>query len=401
MAKKLTNLAVEKAKPGSTRREVPDGLLRGLYLIVQPSGARSWCVRYRHRGTPRKLTIGSWPAIDLATARDLGAKALRRAAEGFDPAGEKVATRAVTFDSVEHVIDDFIKRHAKRKRTAKELERILRREVEPRWRGRRIQDIAKRDAIALVDAIEARGAPAMAARAFSVVRTLFRWCVQKDIVAASPCAGITAGAARHRDRVLSDDELRRVWIACDAIGSPCDAIFRLLILTGCRRAEIANLRWSEVDLEGRLIKLPRERVKNDRPHEVYITDMALEVLERVPRGNPSDRVFPSYSFGRAKELLDRAIAAANGGTAIPPWRTHDLRRTVATGMARLGINLPVIERALNHVSGSFGGIVGVYQHYSFADEKRRALETWAAFVKSLVDGMPANVTRLADVRDAV
>jgi integrase len=368
---------------------------------VQPSGVKSWAVRYRHANKTRKLTLGSWPAIDLATARDLGSKALRRVAEGYDPAGEKIAKASLATDIVEHVIDDFIRRYVQHKRTAYEIERILRLDVVPRWRGRRIGDITRRDVIALVDAIEERGAPVMACRTLDAVKSMFGWCVSKDIVSISPCAGISAGRSHQRDRVLSDAELRLVWNAAGVISPRYGAIFRLLILTGCRRGEIADLRWSEVDLDMRLIKLPRERVKNDRPHEVYLTDMALAVLEPFLRVRNSDRVFPSGSFGGAKALLDAATAAGNPGTPVPAWRTHDLRRTVATGMARLGINLPVIERTLNHVSGSFGGIVGVYQHYSYADEKRRALEAWAAFVKSLVGGTPANVTRLADVREAV
>jgi len=407
MAKALTALAVEKAKPGTARREIPDGLLRGMYLIVQPSGAKSWAVRYRHRGTPRKFTIGAWPAIDLATARDLGAKALRRVAQGDDPAGEKIAARAAS-DSVEHVIADYIDRHVRRKRTAREIERILRREVEPRWKGRRVQDIAKRDCIALVDAIEQRGAPRMADRTFETVRGFFNWCKAKDIlIGPSPCDGVKPpGEKRQRDRVLTDAELRLVWNACDVVKWPYGPQVKLLVLTGCRRAEIANLRWSEVDLEGRMLRLPRERVKNNVAHDVPLSTAALSVLERIPHGR-NDLVFPSEngatpasSFARAKRRFDKAIAAANG-EAIRAWVVHDIRRTVASGMARLGINLPVIEKVLNHSSGTFKGIVGVYQRHEFADEKRAALETWARKVEALVEGTPANVTRLADVREAV
>jgi integrase len=395
MAKALTALAVEKAKSGTARREIPDGLLRGLYLVLQPSGARSWAVRYRHHGAPRKLTIGPWPAIDLATARDLGAKALRRVAEGGDPAGEKSVRRTTTSDAVEHVIADFIERHARQRRTGREIERILRREVEPYWKGRRIQDITKRDVIALVDAIEQRGAPIMANRTFGVVRVLFRWCVDKAILTASPCAGVRApGTARHRDRILTDAELQLVWNACDVVKWPYGPQVKLLILTGCRRAEIADLHWSEVDVEGRMLRLPRERVKNDVAHDVPLSAAALAILVRIPRSK-AGLVFPSEtgstpasSFARAKRRFDAAITAANG-KVIPKWVVHDLRRTVASGMARLGINLPVIEKCLNHTSGSFAGIVGVYQRHSFSDEKRAALEAWGRFVTSLVTNAPA------------
>jgi integrase len=397
MAKALTALAIEKAKPGAARREIPDGLLRGMYLVVQPSGVKSWAVRYRHRGVSRKLTLGAWPAIDLATARDLGAKALRRVAEGGDPAAEKQDTKRTTIaDSVEAVVADYLARHVRQKRTARETERILTREVVSAWKGRRIQDIAKRDIIAMIDTIEQR-APIMARRTFAIVRAFFSWCVDKDIIAASPCAGLKPpGKPRFRDRVLTDSELTRVWRAADVIGHPYGPQSKLLLLTGCRRAEIANLRWSEVDLEGRMIRLPRERVKNDTAHDVPLSDAALAVLDTLPRGK-SDLVFPSTNgrtptakFSQAKRRLDEAIAA-DGGAAVPKWVVHDLRRTVASGLARLGINLPVIERGLNHRSGSFAGIVSVYQHHSFADEKRRALEAWGRFVTALTEGKPANV----------
>jgi len=395
MTKALTALAVEKAKPGTARREIPDGLLRGLYLIVQPTGAKSWAVRYRNRGFPRKFTIGAWPAIDLATARDLGAKALRNVASGADPAAEKKdAKRSTTSDSVEHVIDDYLSRRVKQTRTARETERILKREVVSAWRGRRIQDIAKRDVISLIDSIEPR-APIMARRTFAIVRAMFSWCVDKDILSASPCAGLKPpGQQRFRDRVLSDVELVRVWRAADVIGLPYGPQIKLLILTGCRRAEISDLRWSEVDIEGRTIRLPRERTKNNMAHEVALSDQALAVLENLQRR--ADFVFPSANgrtstakFSKAKHRLDAAIAA-DGGASMPAWVVHDLRRTVASGLARLDINLPVIERILNHRSGSFAGIVGVYQHHSFSEKKRAALETWGRFVEALVSGRPSD-----------
>jgi integrase len=407
MAKALTALAVEKAKPGVVRREIPDGLLRGMYLVVQPSGVKSWAVRYRHRGVSRKLTLGAWPAIDLATARNLGATALRRVAEGFDPAAEKQDTKRVTIaDSVEHIIADYLARHVRQKRTARETERILRREVEPAWKGRRIQDIAKRDIISLIDAIEQRGVPIMARRTFAIVRAMFSWCVDKDILAASPCAGLRPpGQPRFRDRVLTDAEIARVWRAADVIGHPYGPQIKLLILTGCRRAEIADVRWSEVDIEGRMIRLPRERCKNDTAHEVPLSDAALAVLASIPRGR-TDLVFPSATgrtptakFSKAKSCLNAAIAA-DGDEAMPVWVVHDIRRTVASGLARLGINLPVIEKCLNHTSGSFAGIVGVYQRHSFADEKRAAFDAWGRFVAALVTDAPsANVVGLR--REAV
>src|SRR5262245_42067997 len=140
---RLTVRAVEAARPKTARQEIPDSLLVGLYLIVQPTGGKAWCVRYRHHGQPRNLTLGNWPAIDLKTARELAAKALRRNAEGHDPAREKVLARAAQADSVDRVVEEFLDRHVRRSnrpRTAEETERLLRLHVLPRWRGRMVHE---------------------------------------------------------------------------------------------------------------------------------------------------------------------------------------------------------------------------------------------------------------------
>src|SRR5262249_51483463 len=275
MAKSLTVRAIEAAKPGAARREIPDGLLAGLYLIVQPSGAKSWALRYRFRGRPRKFTIGSWPAIDLASARDLGRKALIPAKQGNDPGDEKKASyRAAAMarrDTVAAVAAEFLERYAKgntRESTWRETERILNKEVLPRWRGRPIQEITRRDVLELLDRIADRGAPIMANRTLATVRRMFGWCVERDVLPASPCTGVKPpGLEQSRDRILSDGELRLVWYACDKIAWPFGPLTKILLLTGQRRDEVAEMRWSEVDLEKKLWVIPRERMKNGVAHE--------------------------------------------------------------------------------------------------------------------------------------
>ena len=191
----------------------------GLYLVVQPSGAKSWAVRYRHHGQPRKHTIGSFPTVDLKTARLLGGKALRAAAEGRDPGREKMQDRAAKADSVDSVVEKFLERHVRRSnrpRTAQETERLLRLHVLPRWRGPHgARDYAPRRARRARPSCRWRR-PIAANRALAAVRKLFNWCVARDILSASPCAGVKPPTAeRSRDRVLSDDELRLVWQAAD------------------------------------------------------------------------------------------------------------------------------------------------------------------------------------------
>jgi integrase len=441
LTKALTAKRIESAPSGPIRTEIPDGLLVGLYLVVQPSGAKSFAVRYRHAGQPRKLTLGAFPALSLEVARDLGGKALRAAAEGRDPATEKQAAKADAKkaeveairsqrDLYENVAREFIERHAmktNRRSTSRETARILGLRPSPdnpallvdiggdvmsAWRGRRIQEITKRDIIALLDGVGDRGSPIMANRVLSAVRKLFNWCVSRDVIQISPCTLVSPPAPeRSRDRVLDDDELRLVWNAAHAEGWPFGPLVKLLILTGQRVSEVGEMRWDEVNKDQKLWTLPAERVKNGLRHEVPLSDPALAIIGTLPHIKTTKGfVFTTRrdaavsGFSRTKDNLDATIAGGLPDGASPPdhWTFHDLRRTVASGMARLGIQLQVIEKILNHRSGSFRGIVGVYQRHSYSDEKRKALEVWAAFVQSVVAGRsPVNVVRLKGPLDGV
>jgi integrase len=401
--------------------------------MVQPSGAKSFAIRYRYAGRPRKLTLGAFPAITLEAARDIGGKALRAAAEGRDPAREKQAAKGDAKrraaeeirgkrDLFENVAREFIERHAKprakkkgRPDAWKETGRILGikaspddpeklieegGEFIPHWRGRKIQEITKRDVVDRLEKIADR-APIMANRSLAAVRKMFNWAVTKDILAASPCIGIEAPSPEQsRDRILTDHELRLVWNAADADASPFGPLVQLLILTGQREAEVAGVCDDEIDRTTRLWTLSGQRTKNGERHEVPLSDPALEIIDAQPRIGAKrflfslDGVRPVTTFSRAKNRIDAAVVAACG-EPMPHWTFHDLRRTMVSGMARLGIELPVIEKCVNHKSGSFRGIVGTYQRHSFLDEKRKALEVWASFVQSTVSGKkPANVIPL-------
>jgi integrase len=379
---RLTVKSVETAAPSKDRREIPDGYVKGLYLIVQPSGAKSWAVRYRHGGRPRKYTIGNYPLYGLKEARERGIEALRAASEGRDPA----ATETLSVDSIESAVEEFLERHVRRNyrpKPMRETERLLRSHVVEAWRGRRVSSIARADVRRMLDRIVERGTPIAANRVHSVTRGLFNWLVGQEIIAASPCAGLKAPAGNEgsRDRALSDDELCRVWQAADQLG-PYGAMVRLLILTGQRRGEVAGMEWAELDLENRLWTLPRERVKNDRRHEVPLSPQAAAIIQSLPRIGDK-YVFSVNGTAPANNFADNCARLRGLLGDMSPWVIHDLRRTVASGMARLGISLAIIEKVLNHVSGSFAGIVGVYQRHEFAEEKRAALEKWAEHVESL------------------
>jgi integrase len=404
MAAALAVKSLENLRPGPVRREVPDGLLPGLYFVIQPSGKSSWACRYRADGRPRKLTLGAYPAINLKKARELAREAIGKVAEGIDPGTERKAAKAAAAipanDLIEVALKRYLAQHVRRNlrtSSADEIERLLEKEFAGPWRGRRLTQIARADIHAVLDSIVERGSPVQANRALAAFRAMCRWAVERGLIEANPCAGIRAPSAETaRDRILSDEELKTVWQAADGQEQPYAEFVKLLILTGQRRSEVAEMRWSEIDLDSRLWTLPKERAKNHRQHEIPLSDSAAALLRGLPRIGDSDFIFtlsgrrPICGYHLVKQRLDDLLPPD-----MPAWVFHDLRRTAASGMARLGINLPVIEKLLNHVSGSFAGIVGVYQRHSYDAEKRAAMQTWSRHVEAIVTGeAAANVVEL-------
>jgi integrase len=210
------------------------------------------------------------------------------------------------------------------------------------------------------------------------------------VISVSPAAAIRPAADETpRERVLTDDELAAVLAACAGLGAYGQGI-RLLLLSGQRRSEILNMAWSEIDLPGKTWNLPRERAKNNRAHQIPLCEPMLDCLRglcpAIESGLSKNPVFQPVSFSRMKGELDALLPAG-----MPAWVLHDLRRSAASGMASLGVQLPVIEKVLNHQSGSFRGVCGIYQRHSYATEKRAALDLWGAHVAAL----PVNPVALA------
>lgn len=210
MAKELTALSIAKIKPGPTRQEIPDGRVSGLYFVVQSSGKRGWAVRYRFGRKPCKLTLGAYPTIDLKRARQLAGEAKDKVEQGKDPGTEKKAIKAAAAipanDLVEHVVTQFLARHAKRQLragTAKEAARLLDKEIVVPWRGRRLSQIGRADIHDLLDSIVERGSPISANRTLGWFRGMCSWAVERGILNANPCVGIKPPAAEtSRDRVF-------------------------------------------------------------------------------------------------------------------------------------------------------------------------------------------------------
>jgi len=416
MAKVLTAKAVDAMKPIAIRQEIADGGLPGLYLIIQPKRERhgkelppvmSWAVRYRFDGKPKKHTIGSYPAYSLAQAREEAGKALRAVSEVRDPAVEKAARKARKLDLVEDAIDEFIQRHVEkenRPNTIRERKRLFEKEVKPKWRGRNMRTITRLEIIQFIDKTADR-APVLANRLLALLRKFFAWAVERDILEVSPMNKKIRppGQETTRDRILTDDEIRLLLLAADKQGYPFGPMVKMLLITGQRRSEVADAEWAEMEIGGndQLWVIPPERSKNRKEHFVPLASLMLSIIEALPRIKPSDddKTKPVYlfttsgttpvsGFSKAKTLLDATIleiarkeATERGEdpktVEIEPWTFHDLRRTAASGMARLSVPVHVVEAVLNHRSGSIKGVAAVYNRYDYAEEKRAALTAWA------------------------
>jgi len=410
MAKALTTKAIEVAKPSDNRREIPDPALSGLYLVIQPSGVKSWALRYRYAGKHKKLTLGRWPVMGLMDARAAATDAIEVVEHGNDPSVAKKATKAARMeaqlserDKIRTLAEQFGQRHLSTLKSGETVKRELHRHVVAVWGERDIHDIAKRDVIDLLDGIADSGRVVTANRVRAYLNKFLSWCVERDIIGQSPAMGVKPVAKeKSRDRVMTDDEIKWFWQACTIEGQPWGQLGHMLLLTGQRLGEVVNMTDREVS--GDLWHLTADRTKNGRAHDVPLSDAARDVLGAVERvkgdagyvfTTTGESALQGYHKGRnhiAKRMTEIA------GQEIPHWTFHDLRRTAATGMARLGIPVRVTEAVLNHVSGTGGGIVGVYQRHDYADEKRQALEAWAHFVGDLVEGTAGNVVRLVEAR---
>lgn len=375
-----------------------DDQLRGFGLRATPNGARSYVFQYRMGGREspsRRYTIGRhgspWTP---QTARREAERIAMLVHQRVDPVQADHERRRQAVDlAFESYVDTFVDLYLKKRWKQWPLGAgVLRREAVPVLRRKPLPLIKRSDLSLVWDRLADR--PAVARLTHATLRKLFRWAVSRGDLERSPLEGVDPPPpVAARDRVLSDDELAMVWWGCDELGYPFGDLLRLLIMTGQRREEVASLGWHELDRAKALWTLPAARAKNGKPHLVPLTSQAIEQLDHIAGGEEwpgSGLVFSTNGktsvsgFSKAKRRLDEYLVRAVGeGRAVEPWRVHDIRRTVATNLQRLGVRFEVTEAVLNHVSGSRGGIAGVYQRHDWAEEKRAALALWAGHLKSM------------------
>lgn len=413
---KLTQRGVDAIQPpASGRLEIWDTTLPGFGLRVSDRGRKTWVAMYRVGGKLRRYTLGTYPGMKLTEAREEARRAMGAATEGEDVAAAKIAARRAEPDdkipdTFGRVLDLYEKREGKARKSWPETRRILEKECAA-WLEREVSEITRRDVRDLLDAVVDRGSPVMANRLRAYLGTVFSWAADREIIALSPVVGVAKPAQeKSRDRVLTESEIREVWQAAGRQGYPFGSITRLCLLTAQRRGEVASARWSDVDLKTRTWTIPREFTKTDTGHTVPLSDMTIAELKALPRFRHSPLVFPSRSkrqatgndvtdagltpvsgWSRSKGNLDGFIHEARrkaaGGADVetmPHWTIHDLRRTAASGMARLGIAPHVIEKILNHSSGTISGVASIYNRHGYREEMQAALASWAAEVRRIV-----------------
>lgn len=402
---KITKQVVDRAGPGNRDRWVWDTEVRGFGLRVMPSGRKSYVVEYRlgaggRQAPKRRFTIGQhgspWTPD---SARKRAIEILADVIKGKDPVAERQEIRRTRDETVGYYVEAFIERYAKKEQKSwRETERTLQREFVPRLGRKKPKDVTRREIADCIDGVADR-APVMAHRTFAYVRRFFAWCVEQGFLETSPCVGMKPpSAGKARERVLNDEELTAIWRGVETLPFLWTAVFKLLILTGQRKNEVIGMEWSEVDLDAGLWKIPGRRTKNGRAHEVPLTPLMVEIIRSLPRIEGSPFVFtttgkkPMAGQSRIKQALDATIERAespkvgieDNSASIPHWTVHDIRRTAATGMARLGVPPHVADALLNHKGGVVSGVAAVYIRYGYLDERRAALETWEAHVVSLL-----------------
>jgi integrase len=406
----LTKLLIEKSTPSPGRQVVLwDRKVPGFGVRIFPSGKRIYFFRFRSKttGQQRRVTIGLHGPLTVEKAREAAADLYEPVRKGRDPVQERqqMAARRGP-DRIEAVVEEFLVRYMAGKERApryiEETRRNFAKHVLPRWQGRDIRGITRRDVIELLDAIVDEGKPVAANRTLAAVRKLFNWALQRGIIEASPVALVEMpGPERKRERTLAADEIRAVWDAAGELGYPFGHFFQMALATGQRREEVARMRWADIDEAERIWTLSSEMTKAGRAHVVPLSAFAQEILaeakerERLLQAEPdrarlrtcvfttrADRPISGYS--KAKARLDKVVATTRKGeglAAIDAWTIHDLRRTVGTGLGKLGVPRFIIARVLNHADRT---VTGIYDRHEYLEEKRLALEAWGTYLANLI-----------------
>ena len=372
---RFTDAYIKSLKPTASRYEKYDANLAGFGIRVSPSGAKSWMAFSRNMERKTRVTLGRYPHMLLGQARQRAMNTLMEMADGE-------FQRSTKLQLFEHALDDWYKKDQAQNKSFLQVKNAMELHVRPRLKDFKLANIEKRDIIKIIDRI-AMKAPTQANRVLAFTKRFFNWCVSRDLLAISPANGIAKAKTEvSRDRVLSKDELRTMYNATFEMPYPFGPLLRILTLTGQRLNEVAGVSWKEINLDAAKWELPRDRSKNKKSHVVHLSNPARKEFDALMNPTNQELVFtttgktPVSGFSKAKNQLDKI-------SGVNDWRLHDLRRTFATvATETLGYEPVVVDRVLNHVSGSVKGIAAVYQKGQYLDKRKIVLDAWADYVQS-------------------
>lgn len=385
---KITKKSIDALEAGSSSQFLWDTDLKGFGAKITPSGNISYVLQFRMGGREtiaRRYTIGAhgspWTPT---TARAEAERLLLLVGQGIDPVEADKQRRR---EAVDLAFDNYARlftRSCKGEGWRRLVERVVRLHLEPVLHKKPLPSITRADIVSVLDQMPDEQI-ANRRNVFAVMRRLFRWAVSRGDLDRSPMEGMeTPPPVKPRDRWLADHELRLIWNATPECHYCFGPIVRLLITTGQRREEVCGIQWQELDRRERLWTLPSQRTKNNEPNTIPLNQLAIAELDALAGGEKwprKGRVFATASgagftgYHKGKVKLDSVIEEREG-EPLPPWRLHDLRRTLATNFQRLGVRFEVTEAVLNHVSGSRAGVAGVYQRHDWKEEKVQALGDW-------------------------
>lgn len=438
----ITKRTVDAVQPGKADQFIWDTKVPGFGVKVTPTGSKVYVFQYRMANPgaaksvhARRMNIGKHGIFTPDQARTRAEELAAIVKLGTDPqqdARDKIAAKAeakrqaetkarldgeLVFEKVaERWLEEYELDH--RATSVGQAKVSVRKYLTPKLRGKPMPHISKADLQAALDAIPAKQ-KASRQQVFAYASILWRWALERGDIADNPVPSMAKPKApKARDRVLSDDELAAIWNATEAVRAPLGAFYRLLLLTGQRREEVAGMTWAQVDRAAALWTIPADKAKNGVAHIVPLAPVVIDELDRLalarqiaakaekpdakswPKDGPVISIRGKVAlscFSQAKTALDGAVLKVRKEAgALEPWRVHDLRRTLATGLQRLGVRFEVTEAVLNHVSGARAGVAGIYQRHDWRDEKRLALESWARHVAAIV--APADTANVVPIK---
>ncbi|MBV5323786.1 MAG: tyrosine-type recombinase/integrase [Rhodospirillaceae bacterium] len=410
----MTEPWVRNLKPtGPGRVDWFDTTKPGLVLRLSETGAKSWAAMYRLDGKLVRDTIGKFPKVTLAAARDAAGARLEAADRGEDPRQAEARRLALEAKRRSDTFEALAKQYQKAKlaklRSGDELWAALERDLMPTWRSTPIRDLTRATIMERLDEIEADYGPYARNRRAALLSAMFNFGIDRGLAESNPAARIEKLGEVERDRVLSDSEIVEIWHAAGKLTQPLGPLIRLLILTGQRRSEIGDMEWTELDKAGGLLAVRADRMKGKIAHEVPLPPAAMALFDDLPAyAEPKTYVFaslrrkdaPVNAFSQVKAELDRHILEARlerdpKAQPMPHWVFHDLRRSMRSGLSRLRIPRDIAERVIAHTPG---GVEKVYDRFEFRDEKRNAISTWCNHVAALLDPGAGKVADISDAR---